>query len=70
MVPVPNRILIDLTPMRDGRGFRVLFAGQPAGVLGSQLTPAAVPFQVCDVPAAPNSPAGARVCIDRAISAC
>jgi hypothetical protein len=70
MVPVPNRILIDLTPMRDSRGFRMLFAGPPAGVLGSQIAPAAVPFQVYDVPDAPNSPAGARDCIDRAVSAC
>lgn len=43
---VPSRILIDLGPWRESRGFRLLFTGQLAGVLGSQLTTVAIPFQV------------------------
>ena len=46
MVPVPNRILIDLGPLRESRGFRLLFAGQFVEVFGSQLTAVAIPFQV------------------------
>jgi len=41
-----NQILIDLTPLRDSRGFRMLFAGQLAGMFGSQLMMVAIPFQV------------------------
>jgi MFS family permease len=43
---VARRILIDLDPLRESRGFRLLFAGQLVEVLGSQLTTVAVPFQV------------------------
>jgi len=46
MVPVPNRILIDLGPLRESRGFRLLFTGQFVEVFGSQLTAVAIPFQV------------------------
>ncbi len=46
MVRVPNRILIDLGPLREPRGFRMLFAGQFVEVFGSQLTAVAIPFQV------------------------
>jgi MFS family permease len=46
MVPVANRILIDLGPLRESRGFRLLFAGQFIEVFGSQLTAVAIPFQV------------------------
>jgi MFS family permease len=46
MVPVPNRILIDLGPLRESRGFRLLFAGEFVEVFGSQLTAVAIPFQV------------------------
>jgi MFS family permease len=46
MVLVPNRILIDLGPLRESRGFRLLFAGQFVEVFGSQLTAVAIPFQV------------------------
>ena len=41
-----NRILIDLGPIRESRGFRLLFAGQFVEVFASQLTAVAIPFQV------------------------
>lgn len=43
---MPNRILLDLGPLRESRGFRLLFAGQFVEVFGSQLTAVAIPFQV------------------------
>jgi MFS family permease len=43
---VANRILIDLGPLRERRGFRLLFAGTLVEVFGSQFTAVAVPFQV------------------------
>ena len=43
---VASRILIDLGPLRESRGFRLLFAGQLVEVFGSQLTMVAIPFQV------------------------
>ena len=46
MVPVPNRIFIDLGPLRESRGFRLLFAGEFVEVFGSQLIAVAIPFQV------------------------
>ena len=46
MVPVANRIFIDLGPLRESRGFRLLFTGQFVEVFGSQLTAVAIPFQV------------------------
>ena len=46
MVPVPNRIFIDLGPLRESRGFRLLFAGEFVEVFGSQLTAVAIPYQV------------------------
>jgi MFS family permease len=46
MVPVANRILIDLGPLRERRGFRLLFAGQLVGVFGTEFTAVAIPFQV------------------------
>ncbi len=49
MVPVPNRIFIDLGPLRESRGFRLLFAGQFVEVFGSQLAAVAIPFQVYDL---------------------
>jgi MFS family permease len=44
--PVANRILIDLGPLREHRGFRLLFAGTLVEVFGSQFIAVAVPFQV------------------------
>ncbi len=46
MVSVPNRIFIDLGPVRESRGFRLLFAGEFVEVFGSQLTAVAIPYQV------------------------
>jgi MFS family permease len=43
---VANRILIDLGPLRERRGFRLLFAGTLVEMFGSQFTAVAVPFQV------------------------
>jgi MFS family permease len=41
-----GRILVDITPLRDGRDFRLLFTGQLISMLGSQLTVVAIPYQV------------------------
>jgi hypothetical protein len=43
---VPRRLLIDLTPLRRSRDFRLLVGGEMVSVLGNQLTTVAVPFQV------------------------
>jgi MFS family permease len=43
---VARRILIDPTPLRESREFRLLFTGQLVSTLGSQLTVVAIPFQV------------------------
>jgi MFS family permease len=43
---MPSRIMIDLEPLRRSRDFRLLFAGQLAGVFGGQLASVAIPFQV------------------------
>jgi MFS family permease len=39
-------LLVDVTPLRRSREFRVLFGGQLVSFLGSQLTVVAVPYQV------------------------
>ena len=41
-----RRLLIDLTPIRRSRDFRLLVGGELVSVLGNQLTTVAVPFQV------------------------
>ncbi|MEO7836157.1 MAG: MFS transporter [Acidimicrobiales bacterium] len=46
MSSVRPRLLIDTSPLRDSRDFRVLFAGQIVSFFGTQLTVVAVPFQV------------------------
>jgi hypothetical protein len=46
---IPRRrpaLLIDLTPLRRSRDFRVVIGGQLVSVLGSQMTAVAVPYQV------------------------
>jgi MFS family permease len=43
---MPGRILVDTTPLRASRDFRLLFTGQLISVLGNQLTVVAIPFQV------------------------
>ena len=41
-----RRLLLDLSPLRRSRDFRLLFAGQLVSFLGSQLTVVAVAYQV------------------------
>lgn len=41
-----RRLLIDTSPLRESRDFRVLFVGQIVSFFGTQLTVVAVPFQV------------------------
>jgi len=41
-----RRALIGLDPLRESRGFRLLFSGQLIGVAGGQLAAVAVPYQV------------------------
>lgn len=43
---MPGRILVDLTPLRESRDFRLLFSGQMIGTVGNQLTVVAIPYQV------------------------
>ncbi len=41
--------LVDVSPLRDSRDYRRLFAGQSVAYLGSQLTTVAIPFQVYEL---------------------
>src|ERR1700679_2651129 len=43
---MPGKILVDTTPLRESRDFRLLFTGQLISMLGTQLTVVAIPFQV------------------------
>ena len=43
---MPGRILVDVTPLRESRDFRLLFIGQLVSTLGTQLTVVAIPYQV------------------------
>jgi MFS family permease len=43
---MPGRILVDVTPLRESRDFRLLFTGQLISMLGTQLTVVAIPYQV------------------------
>src|SRR3974390_922985 len=43
---MPGRILVDTTPLRESRDFRLLFTGQLISMLGTQLTVVAIPYQV------------------------
>jgi predicted MFS family arabinose efflux permease len=43
---MPGRILVDTTPLRQSRDFRLLFSGQLISMLGTQLTVVAIPYQV------------------------
>jgi MFS family permease len=43
---MPGRILVDTTPLRESRDFRLLFTGQLVSMLGNQLTVVAIPYQV------------------------
>jgi len=42
----PRRLLADLSPLRESRDYRLLFAGGAVAFLGRQLTVVAVPYQV------------------------
>jgi MFS family permease len=44
--PPPQRLLVDLGPLREHREFRLLWLGQAVTFLGSMITYVAVPFQV------------------------
>ena len=41
-----RRLLVDVSPLRESREYRCLYAGQSVAYLGTQLTTVAVPFQV------------------------
>jgi MFS family permease len=43
---MPGKILVDITPLRESRDFRLLFIGQLISTLGTQLTVVAIPYQV------------------------
>ena len=43
---MPGRILVDTTPLRKSRDFRLLFTGQLISIMGTQLTVVAIPYQV------------------------
>src|ERR1700679_746493 len=43
---MPGKILVDTTPLRESRDFRLLFSGQLVSALGTQLTVVAIPYQV------------------------
>ena len=43
---MPGRILVDTTPLRESREFRLLFTGSLVSMLGTQLTVVAIPYQV------------------------
>ncbi|HWF16599.1 MAG TPA: MFS transporter [Acidimicrobiales bacterium] len=43
---MPGRILVDTTPLRESRDFRLLFMAQLVSMLGTQLTVVAIPYQV------------------------
>ncbi|MGB8649182.1 MAG: MFS transporter [Mycobacteriales bacterium] len=45
-VATRRRVVLDLSPVRESRGFRHLLIGDAVSVVGSQVTAVAVPFQV------------------------
>ena len=40
------KLLVDVTPLRQSREFRLLYGGQIVSYLGSQMTVVAAPYQV------------------------
>jgi MFS family permease len=46
LLAMPGKILVDITPLRESRDFRLLFIGQLVSMLGTQLTVVAIPYQV------------------------
>ncbi|HYY94533.1 MAG TPA: hypothetical protein VE713_08450, partial [Pyrinomonadaceae bacterium] len=45
-VKAARALALDLTPLRESRDFRLLFAGQAVSFFGSMMTMVAVPWQV------------------------
>ena len=43
---MPRRIIVDTSPLRESRNFRLLFAGSLVSTIGNQLTVVAIPYQV------------------------
>ena len=41
-----STLLVDISPIRDSREFRLIFSGQLVSTLGSQMTAVALPYQV------------------------
>ncbi|MGH9280583.1 MAG: MFS transporter [Acidimicrobiales bacterium] len=46
MPAINRRLIVDLSPLRESRDYRFLFAGQALAHLGSQITVVAIPLQV------------------------
>jgi MFS family permease len=44
--PARRRLFVDISPLRESRDYRLLFAGQVVSWLGRQVTVVAVPYQV------------------------
>lgn len=44
-----QRLLVDITPLRESRDYRLLYAGQAVSYLGTQMTAVAAPIQVYDL---------------------
>ena len=44
-----GRLLADITPLRESRDFRLLFAGQAVSATGSQVTLVAAPIQIFEL---------------------
>jgi MFS family permease len=44
-----RRLVLDISPLRESRDFRLLWTGQAISVIGTQLTRVAVPYQVYDL---------------------
>jgi MFS family permease len=47
-VSIRRRVLLDVSPLRDSRDFRLLWFGQAISIIGRQVTVVAVPVQVFD----------------------
>jgi MFS family permease len=46
---IARRLVVDVSPLRESREFRVLWTGQLINALGNQVTVVAVPFQVYEM---------------------
>lgn len=43
-----RRLIVDITPLKESRQFRLLWLGQSVSDVGSRITMVAVPFQIFD----------------------